>query len=117
MPWANITLCDWCTQEKQSEIKAGLAQILLELMNKQEQGLVVTFTTPFAFYRAGALAKDAAIVDLKYIGEFPLSVKQAVTRRVAEMIAQALPVDPKKVTVLMTEVKSENWGRNAGDYS
>lgn len=117
MPWVNITVSEPCAPEKQVEIKAGLAAILQELMNKQEQGLVVTFTTALGFYRGGAACHDAAVVDLRYIGEFPLAVKRELTRRVAGLLQAVLGVNPLKVSLVITEVESQNWGRNAGDFS
>jgi phenylpyruvate tautomerase PptA (4-oxalocrotonate tautomerase family) len=117
MPWANITISESCSPERQEQVKAGLAKIFAELMNKQEQGLVVTFTPTCGFFRGGIACQDAAMVDVRYIGEFGLSVKQSLTRQVANLLAKELGADPLKVVVVMSEVKSENWGRKAGDYS
>jgi phenylpyruvate tautomerase PptA (4-oxalocrotonate tautomerase family) len=117
MPWINITLSRPCALEKQERIKSELATILQDLMEKPEQGLTITFTAAFGFFRGGARREDAAVVDIKYIGEFPLPVKQQLTRRVAALLESALGLDPQKIIVLMTEAKSENWGRKAGDFS
>lgn len=117
MPWINITLSQPCAPDKQERIKSELAAILQELMNKPEQGLTITFTAAFGFYRGGGRREDAAVVDVKYIGEFPLPIKQQLTRRVAALLESALRLDPQKIIVLMTEVNSENWGRKAGDFS
>jgi phenylpyruvate tautomerase PptA (4-oxalocrotonate tautomerase family) len=117
MPWANITIAEACSPEVQEQVKIGLASIFAELMNKQEQGLVVTFTPTCGFFRGGIACQDAALVDLRYIGEFGLALKQSLTRQVANLLARELGADPQKVVVVMSEIKSENWGRKAGDYS
>lgn len=116
MPWVNIVVSAPCSRETQNKIKTSLGKILAETMNKPEQGLTVTFTATFAFYRGGTACNDAVVVDMRYIGEFPLEVKREVTRRTAGLLAETLGVDPLKVSVLMSEVRSDNWGRKAGDY-
>ena len=117
MPWVNITAGKRLSAAEQEQVKAGLAKAMAELMNKQESGLVVTFTEAYAYYRAGTIATDAAIVDCRWIGTFPAEVKRALTRETAHLLAAAIAADPKKVTVVMSEIESQNWGRNAGDYS
>ncbi|MHB0879206.1 MAG: hypothetical protein ACYC5O_24475 [Anaerolineae bacterium] len=117
MPWVNVMVGKQVSAQAQEQVKAGLARTMGELMDKQEAGLVVTFTEAVGFYRGGAASPDAAVVDARWIGQFPLSVKQDLTKQVAALLASALGADPMKVIVLMTELSSENWGRKAGDFS
>ncbi len=117
MPWCNIVVSKPVSPEDQQEIKAELGRALAETMDKPETGLAVTFVSTDGFFRGGAAVEDAAAVDLRYIGEFPLPVKQEVTRRVSGLLARVLGVDPMKIMLVMSEVKSENWGRRGGDFS
>lgn len=117
MPWVNITVSKPCEVQAQEQIKAGLATIMGKLMDKQEAGLVVSFTEAVGLYRGGVPSPDAAVVDARWIGQFPLAVKQNLTKQVAALLASALAIDPMKVIVLMTELSSGNWGRKAGDFS
>ncbi len=116
MPWCNIVTAGSCSLIEQEQIKSELGVILAETMNKPETGLAVTFVGADGFYRAGAPAQDAAAVDLRYIGQFPLDVKKAVTKRICQMLKKVLGVDPLKVMVVMSEIDGDNWGRKGGDY-
>ncbi len=116
MPWCNIVTAGSCSLSEQEQIKSELGVILAETMDKPETGLAVTFVGADGFYRAGAPVQDAAAVDLRYIGRFPLEAKKAVTKRVCQMLNKVLGVDPLKVMVVMSEVDGDNWGRKGGDY-
>jgi phenylpyruvate tautomerase PptA (4-oxalocrotonate tautomerase family) len=116
MPWCNIVTGRACSQAEQEQIKSELGRILAETMDKPETGLAVTFTSADGFYRGGVPALDAAAVDLRYIGEFPLEVKQSVTRQVSQLLNRVLGIDPMKVMLVMSEVHSDNWGRRGGNY-
>jgi phenylpyruvate tautomerase PptA (4-oxalocrotonate tautomerase family) len=117
MPWVNINLAKTITEEQQDTIKAELAKIFYEVLEKEEQrGFFVIFNHLFGFYRMGERCEDAAALDVKYIGMFALSKKQEVTRRVCQVFSDVLNFDPKKIIIVFTEVMSENWGRREGDY-
>ncbi|MHB0856476.1 MAG: tautomerase family protein [Anaerolineae bacterium] len=111
MPWVNITLAKPCEAQDQIAIKAGLAELLLDVLGKEERGLVLTFTTAEGFYRGGAPTETCAMVDMRYIGSFDAALKQEVTRRVASLLAGTLSLDLDKVTLVITEVQNDNWGR------
>lgn len=117
MPWVNIVVGKQCDVQAQEQVKAGLAKIVGELMDKPEAGLVVTFVEAAGFYRGGVPSPDAAVVDVRWIGQFPLATKQALTKQVAALLAAVLDVDPMKVMMPMTECDSASWGRKAGDFS
>jgi phenylpyruvate tautomerase PptA (4-oxalocrotonate tautomerase family) len=98
-------------------MKIEIAKILHDEFDKAEQGLSVSFYTPAAFYRAGEATVTAAVVDVRYIGTFPLAKKQAVTRRIAAFLSERWDYDPLKTTVVFSEIESGNWGRKGGDFS
>ena len=116
MPWVNVNVNRTFSEEKQDQLKAELAKILYDVLEKEERGVVVTFNTVFGMYRAGERCDDAAALDVKYIGNFALEKKQEITRRVCKLFSESLGLDPKKIIVLFTEVLSENWGRREGNY-
>ncbi len=117
MPWVQVYLPKAFGEKEYDLTKSEIAKILSEELQKPEQGLVVMFHTPSAFYRAGELTGNSAVVDVRYIGTFALEKKQAVTKRLAAFFATTFGTDPLKTTVVFSEVDSGNWGRKAGDYS
>ena len=117
MPWVQVFLPKPGSLNEYDLTKSEIAKILLEELQKPEQGLTVMFQSPLAYYRAGVPVTDAAVVDVRYIGSFPLAKKQAVTKRIALFLAETFKLDPLKVTVEFSEVVGENWGRKAGDFS
>lgn len=116
MPWVNINTGKAVTGANQDTIKSGVATILLETLDKQERGLNVTFVKTDAYYRAGKSCDDAAAVDIRYIGTFAIEKKQEITRRVCELLVDTLSLDAAKVIVLFSEMDSQSWGRNQGDF-
>jgi len=116
MPWINVNVSKTLSESAQNEIKAEMANVLFETLQKEEKGLIVTFTQVVGYYRAGQRCEDAAVIDIKYIGMFPLSKKQEITRRLSAFYAKTLHLDPQKVTVLFTEKMSQDWGRGGGSY-
>jgi phenylpyruvate tautomerase len=116
MPWVNVVTSKACSKGEQEQIKSGVAQILREVFAKEEQGLAVTFQMADGFFRAGEASSDSAVVEIKYIGQFPLAKKQEITRRVCDLLNRVLRLTAQKVIVLFSEFLSENWGRKAGDF-
>jgi phenylpyruvate tautomerase PptA (4-oxalocrotonate tautomerase family) len=117
MPWINITTATILSAEQSDKVKAEFAAIMLETLAKEERGLSVTFTDPYAFYRAGEACTDGAVVDIRYIGSFPLEKKREITRRMAVFLNSLAGFSVDKTIVLFSEIASENWGRKGGDFS
>ncbi len=116
MPWVNAIFGKTVSKEDQDQIKSEIAGILKDVLGKEEQGLSVTFFTADGFYRAGEACSDAAVIEVRYIGQFPLVRKQVITRRVCDLLVKLLNLAPLKTIVLFSEFPSENWGRKAGDF-
>ena len=116
MPWVNVILGQTVSKGEQEQIKSEIARVLKENLGKEEQGLSVTFFKADGFFRAGEACLDAAVVEVRYIGQFPLVRKQEITRRICEFFERLLKLAPLKVIVLFSEFPSENWGRKAGDF-
>lgn len=116
MPWVNVILGRTVSVDGQDRIKSEMATILLDVLQKEEKGLSVTFFTADRFYRAGEACSDAAVIEVRYIGQFPLAKKQEITRRLCDFLSRVLRLAPLKIIVLFSEFGSENWGRKAGDF-
>jgi phenylpyruvate tautomerase PptA (4-oxalocrotonate tautomerase family) len=116
MPWVNTILGKTVSKEEQEQIKSEIAEMLKDILGKEERGLTVTFCTADGFYRSGEASSDAAVVEVQYIGQYPLTQKQEITRRMCDLLARLLNLSPLKVIVLFSEFPSENWGRKAGDF-
>jgi len=116
MPFMNVITETECTRAQMNTLKAGVAAILEEVLDKPERGVFVTFSHMDGFYRAGEYTDDSAILDLKYIGEFDLQVKQELTKKLCELFRDELGCDPEKIIVPITEKVSANWGRRFGNY-
>ena len=117
MPWVNAYLDRELSSKEQELVKSGIAEILWDVLAKEERGLYVTFSSTAAVYRAGELCHDGAVIDIKYIGNFRLDKKQEITRRICRLMHQYLALDPTKIIVPFSEILSENWGRREGNYT
>lgn len=116
MPWVNVNTGKAVSGANRETIVSGVATIMLETLKKQERGLNVTFVKTDAYFRAGKSCDDAAAVDIRYIGTFAIEKKQEITRRVCRLLETTLTLDPSKIVVLFSEMDSQNWGRNQGDF-
>lgn len=117
MPWVQVHFPKPYERGVYDEVKAEIAKVLGEELDKPEQGLSVSFYATNAFYRAGEASDKTAALEVKYIGNFSLEKKKAVTERLAAFLSEKLRYDPMKIIVLFTEVESCNWGRRGGDFS
>jgi phenylpyruvate tautomerase PptA (4-oxalocrotonate tautomerase family) len=117
MPWVNAYLNRELSSKEQELVKSGLAEILWDVLAKEERGLYVTFSSTAGTYRAGEKCHDGAVINIKYIGNFPLANKQEITRRICGFMSQHLALDPARIIVPFDEMVSENWGRREGNYS
>ena len=117
MPWVNAYLDRKLSSKEQELVKSGLAEILWDVLAKEESGIYVTFSSTAGVYRAGEQCHDGAVINIKYIGNFPLTKKQEVTRRICGFMSQSLTLDPAKIIVPFSELLSENWGRREGNYA
>ena len=116
MPYVSLITERKCSAAEQLKLKSGIADILAAVLDKEESGLVVTFPSVDGFFRAGEKSANAAVVEVRYIGQFSLDKKQELTRKLCELCRAILAADPEKVIVPITEMVSENWGRRAGNY-
>ncbi len=116
MPWVNAILAKGCSKEEQEKIKAEMAKILNEVLGKDERGLTVTFQVADGFFRAGQACLDGAVVEIKYIGQFPAAKKQDLARRTADLLNKVLGLSLQKISVPFSELSSENWGGKLGDF-
>jgi hypothetical protein len=60
---------------------------------------------------------DGAILEFRWLGDFSLEVKRAITRIVATEVAPAVILAPDPVRVIFSTYPTADWGRNRGDYS
>jgi phenylpyruvate tautomerase PptA (4-oxalocrotonate tautomerase family) len=116
MPWVNTILGKTVSKAEQEQIKSEIAEMLKDILGKEERGLSATFCTADGFYRSGEASSDAAVVEVQYIGQYPLAKKQEITRRMCDLLAKSLSLSPLKVIILFSEFPSENWGRKTGNF-
>ena len=117
MPWIDLLTPQTVSYNTQEKIKSGLASILMEVIQKEERGLIVTFRGAQGFYHAGEASEKSAVVDVRYIGAFPPEKKREITKKICALLEKELKSDPEKIYVPFSELSSENWGRKGGNYS
>ena len=117
MPWIDLLTPHAVSPGSQEKIKSGLASILNEVVQKEERGLMVTFRASDGFYHAGEASEKSAVVDVRYIGTFPLEKKREITKKICALLEKELKSDPEKIYVPFSELSSESWGRRGGNYS
>ena len=116
MPYVNVVTEKKCSQDQQLALKTGIAHVMDTVLDKEEKGLVITFTSADGFFRDGDSAPDAAVLDVRYIGSFGLDKKRELTKQLCELMRDVLGCDPEKIIVPIAEMVSENWGRRFGNY-
>ena len=116
MPWVNTIFGKTVSKAEQEQIKSGIAEILKDILAKEERGLSATFCPADGFYRSGEASSNAAVVEVQYIGQYPLAKKQEVTRRMCNLLVRSLNLSLLEVIVLFSEFPSENWGRKTGNF-
>jgi phenylpyruvate tautomerase PptA (4-oxalocrotonate tautomerase family) len=117
MPWIDLVTPNAVSKGSQEKIKAGFAFILMEVIQKEERGLIVTFRSTQGFYQAGEATDKSAVVDVRYIGNFPADKKREITKRISALLAKELKADPERIYIPFAEIANESWGRRGGDYS
>jgi phenylpyruvate tautomerase PptA (4-oxalocrotonate tautomerase family) len=117
MPWIDLVTPHAVSRGLQEKIKSGFASILMEVIQKEERGLIVTFRASDGFYQAGESTEKSAVVDVRYIGSFPADKKREITRKISALLEKELKSDPEKIYIPFSELSNENWGRKAGNYS
>lgn len=117
MPWINVNYPRRLALHETDQLKNEFAEIMKEVLDKNESGLVVSFTEPYVLYRGGTATQEAIVLDVRYIGQFALEKKRELMKRLTETLSRVLMVDPQEVTVLFGEIESQNWGRGAGEFS
>jgi phenylpyruvate tautomerase PptA (4-oxalocrotonate tautomerase family) len=117
VPWINVNYSRKLALHETDEIKSEFAEIMKAVFDKNESGLVVSFAEPYVLYRGGTATQEAVVLDVRYIGQFSLEKKRELMKRFTECLSRVLRVDPQEVTLLFSEMDSQNWGRGAGDFS
>jgi hypothetical protein len=117
MPWVNLVTAVPLSEELQSQAKRVVAEVLKEAIGREEKAVYVSFTTTSGFYWGGEPVSDVGIFDIRWIGEYGLDRKKAITRALTERLAGPLGLNPDRMRAIFTEKSSEDWGRNRGDYS
>ena len=117
MPWIDLLTPHAVSPGSQEKIKSGLASILMEVIQKEERGLIVTFRASDGFYQAGEASEKSAVVDVRYIGTFSPEKKREITKKISALLEKELKSDPEKIYIPFSELSSENWGRKGGNYS
>ncbi len=111
MPWVNVISGRELTGEERTELKSGFALVLEQLLDKKETGLTVTFLSAAGLYRGGVESPDGAVIEVRYIGQYPAAKKQEITRCFVGLLARAAGFDPSKIIVPFAEFLPENYGR------
>ena len=76
MPWVNTIFGKTVSKaEQEPAFNSGIAEILKDILAKEERGLSATFCTADGFYRSGEASSGAAVVEVQYIGQYPLAKK------------------------------------------
>ena len=117
MPWVNLVTAAPLTEQSQLLAKRVVAEVLKETIEREEKAVYVSFTVTSGFFWGGEPVRDVGIFDVRWIGQYGLDKKRAITRALTERLAGPLGLNPDRTRVIFTEKSSEDWGRSRGDYS
>ena len=111
MPWVNVTTGKTLIKEQRAEIAGGVAKVLEEVIQKNPAGVFVSFNTADEFFWGGVSAPEAAMFDVRWIGEFSPQQKSAIAAAILTDLAPQAGIDGSKARVVFTSKVSEDWGR------
>ena len=117
MPWVNVLTTRKLAQSELGVINTGITAALVAHAGKRPVDVFLTVARPEAFLWGGEKSDNAAIFEVRWLGEFNLEAKRAITRVVATEIAPSVGLDPDRVRVIFATYATADWGRNRGDYS
>ena len=111
MPWVNIVTGCSIPKDRRAETAEGISRTLNEVIGKDPAGVFVSFTRADDFYWGGSPRDDAAIFDLRWIGEFSADQKREISRRICGVIGPAAGLEAARTRVVFTSKAGEDWGR------
>ena len=117
MPWVNVVTTRNLADAELQTLNTGITAALVEHAGKQPAGVFVSVTRPEVLFWGQEKRDDAAMFEVRWIGEFTLEVKRTITRILSTVVAPAIGLDPDRVRVLFTTFATADWGRNRGDFS
>ena len=117
MPWVNIITARKLTQTELGTVNTGITAALVAHAGKKPGDVFLTVARPETFLWGGERSDDAAIFEVRWLGDFSLQAKRAITRIVATEVAPAVGLAPDRVRVIFSTYPTADWGRNRGDYS
>ena len=111
MPWVQMTTAKTLDGNQRKSIAGGVAESLNKHIDKDPAGVFVSFVTADEFYWSGSPSDNAAMFDLRWIGEFSAEQKKAIAADICGTLAPSVGIDTKKTRVVFTSKTSDDWGR------
>lgn len=109
MPFISTIATVKIDENKEAVIKGELGQIITEIPGKTEEWLMITLSGQQPIYFRGEKCDKAAFVNIKIFGTADRKSKEALTRKVSELLERELSIPKAYVYITIDEVKDWAW--------
>jgi phenylpyruvate tautomerase PptA (4-oxalocrotonate tautomerase family) len=114
MPLLKLETTVALTEDKRQALLASLSKILAETIGKPQQYIMVT-ASQVAIQMSGRPG-DAAFVDVRSIGGMTGEVNRNLSKKVCELLHEALGIPPNCIYLNFTDVQASHWGWNGNTF-
>ncbi|MGA2554656.1 MAG: phenylpyruvate tautomerase MIF-related protein [Verrucomicrobiota bacterium] len=114
MPLLKLETTVVLPEEKRQALLAALSKAVGEIIGKPQQYVMVA-ASQAAMMMSGT-AGDAAFVDVRSIGGLSEEVNRKLSRKVCQMLNEALGIPPNRIYLNFTEVEGSGWGWNGNTF-
>ena len=108
MPLIRLTTSATAPAEKLQAVLASLSKIAAETIGKPEQYVMAAGGTGVMLM--SGQSGPAALVEVRSIGGLGPDVNQRLSRKVTDLLGQALGIAPERVFLNFTDVPPSDWG-------
>ena len=114
MPLLKLETTVALTEDKRQALLASLSKVVAETIGKPEQYVMVTASQ--AAMQMSGRPGDAAFVDVRSIGGLTGEVNCNLSKRVCELLHEALGTPPNRIYLNFTDVQASHWGWNGNTF-
>lgn len=112
MPYVNSIITKKVSQSVKDMLKVHIGDLINDIPGKSEEWLMVHFNDDETLYFKGEKMTEAAIVEVKILGEVDIKHKDSFTYKISAILGQELNIPKENIYVIFQEIPDGSWGWN-----
>lgn len=112
MPFVNSLVTKKIDYNTKNRLKVHIGDLINGFPGKSEEWLMVHFQDDEVIYFKGEKQEDAAVIDVKILGNLEIRYKDIFTNKVSEIFEQELKIPKNNIYVIFEEIPEGSWGWN-----